>query len=262
MKKLLKFSTIHTKKPKLRKVDIESQLKHFSIISFYVDPEVISNLIHPRFKPVIIKNKIGEQKAIFSVIPFLDNDFHFKGIKFLKFKFGQTNYRTYVIDKKTGEHVVWFLGTSLDSITYLIPKYIWKLPWHKNNIQFHCKYSNELNKYESYKCETKSGFGKNKFELEDLGRKPDNLPGFSDLETGLVIITHPFKGYYFKSNGDLGSYSIWHKPLNLNEGKLKYGNFVLLKKYNIWDDKNEDIHSVLIQHETAFSIYLPPKTIT
>ncbi|NJN05593.1 MAG: hypothetical protein HC814_03245 [Rhodobacteraceae bacterium] len=50
-----------------------------------------------------------------SAVPFLDLDFHFdRVLPFAKFVFGQTNYRVYVIDRRTGEHAVWFSAPRWD----------------------------------------------------------------------------------------------------------------------------------------------------
>ena len=257
----VKFSQIHFDKPRLSFFDVETHLKHFALITFYVDKNVIRKLVDPRFDLVTIKDPCGRERCLFSVVPFLDDRFHFKFLPFLNFNFGQTNYRTYVIDKKTGEHVVWFLGTTLDSLSCLIPNYIWKIPWHRGKILFDCEFDDNENKYSSYKCNTTDGWARNSFELEDTGQEVEELKGFSDFETGLAILTHPFKGYFYRRDGSLGTYKIWHDILKLNIGRLKQGRFELLEKENIWNGKMEDIHSVLIQKKTYFSIYLPPKKI-
>jgi transposase InsO family protein len=75
---------------------------------------------------VTITGDDGAPKALVSVVPFLDQDFHFVRCPWPKSRFGQTNYRAYVIDGKTGEHVVWFFGTSLASFLVVVPRVAWK----------------------------------------------------------------------------------------------------------------------------------------
>lgn len=109
-------------------IDAHTSMAHFAIITYCVDPEKLRPLVHERFELVTIPTERHGERALISVVPFLDLDFCFVNCPWPKFQFGQTNYRAYVIDRETGEHVVWFFGTSLDSVTNLIPRYFWKLP--------------------------------------------------------------------------------------------------------------------------------------
>jgi hypothetical protein len=71
----------------------------------------------------------GQEKALISVVPFVDVDFTSAVYPFPKFTMGQTNYRIYIVDTLTCERCVWFLGTTLDSWTVLVPRVLWNLPW-------------------------------------------------------------------------------------------------------------------------------------
>lgn len=71
----------------------------------------------------------GERKVLISVVPFVDVDFTSAVYPFPNFTMGQTNYRIYIVDTLTGERCVWFLGTTLDSWTVLVPRLLWNLPW-------------------------------------------------------------------------------------------------------------------------------------
>ena len=99
-------------------------------------------------------------------------------------------------------------------------------------------------------------------ELEDLGHPVTALEGFEDLETALVILTHPLTGFYHRRDGRLGSYSIWHPRLEMNPCRLISARFELLQRLGLvsYEDQQQP-HSVLIQHECLFHVHLPPKLV-
>jgi len=109
---------------------------------------------------------------------------------------------------------------------------------------------------------TDSGWAPAELELTDTGQPPQQLLGFPDVETGLVILTHPLQGYYYRRDGRLGSYSIWHDRLQLTTGSATTAHFPLLEKLGLVDSGDlSAIHSVLIQPKTEFTIYLPPTVV-
>ena len=125
----LKIKDFLHERPKPSGLDVVCKLQNFAIITYAVSPERFNGLIPPRFKlDTVVIN--GEEKALISVVPFIDVDFTSAVVPFPKFRMGQTNYRVYIIDTKTQERCVWFLGTTLDSWTVMVPRFFWKLPWH------------------------------------------------------------------------------------------------------------------------------------
>ena len=68
-----------------------------------------------------------EERVLLSIVPFMDVDSSLAVYPFPKFRMGQTNYRIYIIDRKTDKHCVWFTGTRLDPWTRLC------------RIQFNCR---------------------------------------------------------------------------------------------------------------------------
>ena len=138
--KTLRFSDQMHDRRRPTGADVETSLAHFSIITYLADPTVARRHIHPRFELDLVEID-GDSHALLSVVPFLDFDFHFASLPWFKWTFGQTNYRMYVTDTETGEHVVWFLGTTLDSSSVVIPRYLWNLPWHRGRIRFDCEFA-------------------------------------------------------------------------------------------------------------------------
>lgn len=240
-------------------IDVETTLAHFAIITCLIDPALLRPLIHPRFQLDLVEVD-GQERALLSVVPFMDQDFRFVRFPWIRWRFGQTNYRVYVTDTQTGEHVAWFIGTSLDSWTVSIPRRLWKLPWHRAHISFDCHYDETAHRYSRYRMQTTDSWADAEIELQDTGQPPTKLTGFDDLETGLVILTHPRKGFYYRRDGRLGTYQIWHDRLQTTAGSTTSARFTLLEELGLVAPGEEPaIHSVLLQHETEFTIYLPPR---
>jgi len=242
-------------------IDAVTTLRHFAIVTYAVEPERVRAHLHPRFMPDVVTTD-GE-RALVSVVPFHDIEFRLARCPWPRFRFGQTNYRTYVIDKETGERCVWFFGTCLDSWSVAIPRLAWKLPWHKGRIRFDCARSHEDQRYEHYRMTTASDWAPAMVELEDTGNPPGPLPGFANRETAEVILTHPLRGVFSRRDGRLGSYSVWHDRLQPSEGRCIDARFELLDRLKLVPLAEQTrTHSVLIQHETEFTIFLPPRGLS
>ena len=260
--KRLRFESSHLTRRPPAGIDVVTMLEHFAIITYLVDPAALRPHIDERFEPDCVTAADGSEKALLSVVPFLDRDFRFVRFPFFKWRFGQTNYRAYVTDRTTGEHAVWFFGTSLASWTVNIPYYIWRLPWYQATINFDVAWDESAQRYSRYQFTTDSEWAPAQCTLEDSGAAVQELAGFPDLETGKVLLTHPLKGYYYRRDGSLGSYSIWHDKLQLTSGRAIQANFPLLDRLGLVKEGDLDaIHSVLIQPATEFTIYLPPKPV-
>lgn len=247
------------KRQKPTGIDVVTTLAHFAIVTYMVEPEHLRPHVHQRFALDTITAPDGSQKALISVVPFEDRDFRFVRFPFYKWHFGQTNYRAYVTDKQTGEHVVWFFGTSLASATVAIPRYLWQLPWHRADIRFDTEVVD--GRYQRYRMTTRSDWAEADLVLHDTGKAPQALIGFSDLEAGLLLLTHPMRGYYYRRDGKLGGYNIWHDRLQMTMGEASVANFALLDHLGLVEIGDlSTLHSILIQPETEFTIYLPPTT--
>ena len=254
----LKFTREILESPPLRKWDVATALVHFAIITYHVDADVVRRLLHPRFEPDCVEIN-GQRRALLSVVPFIDQDFHFACMPWLRWRFAQTNYRIYVRDKVTGEHAVWFLGTSLDSWTVAIPRHRWNMPWHRARISFDCEHDDDARRYTRYRMQTTRSWADAEMELADTGVPPTALPGFADLETAMVVLTHPMRGYYHRRDGRLGSYSIWHDRLTPTVGSVVSARFALLEQMGLVDSGDaSSVHSVFLQPRTDFTIALPP----
>lgn len=237
-------------------------LKHFAIVSYAIEPGRIRPYVDSRFELEVFTGADGSSRSLVSMVPFEDQDFRFVGASWLKLRFGQTNYRTYVIDRETGNHLAWFFGTTLDSASVIIPRYAWKLPWHRGRIRFDCAYDASQKRYSRYRMTTRSRWAPVEIDLEDSGQAVSRLADCADLEAGLVILTHPLIGVFYRRDGGLGSYNIWHDRLRLSTGKCVRAKIDLFDRLRIVPFAEQlEPHSVLIQPETEFTIYLPPRRL-
>jgi hypothetical protein len=258
----LRFTKAMLTRPPLARGDVIAHLEHFAIVSYAVSPERVRPHVHPRFEFDCFTAADGTSRVWVSVVPFEDREFRFAAVTRPKFRFGQTNYRTYVIDRLTGQRAVWFFGTTLDSWLVIVPRNIWRLPWHRGRVRFDCDFDESLNRYVRYRMVTKSAWAPVELEIEDSGEPVVALDGFRDLEAGLVSLTHPLTGVYYRRDGQLGTYRIWHERLRCTSGRLVKARFELLERLGIASYAEQAApHSVLLQRRTEFAIYLPPERL-
>ena len=261
MQEPLNFKDFLVKRPKPKGIDVLCGLKHFAIITYAVPEDRFSGLFPDRFKLDTIEIN-GKAHGLISVVPFIDVDFTSAVFPFPKFTMGQTNYRIYIVDKKTNERCVWFLGTTLDSWTLLVPRLFWNLPWHAGKVVFDCVQNSDSGLYEKYFMETQSEWAAASVELTQMPNQSFDFPGFPNAETALVYLTHPLAGFYHRRDNQLGTYRVWHKELAVKPGQLKRANFDLLTRLGIVNlEEQQSPYSVLIEPLNEFTIYLPPKVI-
>lgn len=255
----LRFNDERLTRPAVKAWDVAATLEHFAIISYAVPVERVRPHVDPAFELDSFPGPTGDPVVWVSMVPFEDQDFHFAAMPWLRFRFGQTNYRTYVIEPSTGRRAVWFFGTTLDSWTVAIPRYVWRLPWHRGHIRFDCEYDSKSGCYTRYRTQTQSDWAPVELELGDSGSPITALDGISDLEAGLVALTHPLVGVYYRRDNRLGTYRIWHDRLQCTSGSVVSAKIGLFDRLGLvpYDEQGRP-HSVLVQHRTEFAIYLPP----
>lgn len=227
-------------------------LKDFAIITYLVDVEKLRKHIPKQFELVTV-NDNGVEKGVMSAVPFLDEDFCIKRFfPFIKFKFYQTNYRVYVIDKKTGEHLVWFFGTNLGSFIVNVPRVLWRIPWHKAIYK-------DKGKGNDYSLSVKSNFNSGEIKFTKTNESIKLLNGFKNMEEMMLILTHPIKGVYYKLNDKVGTYRIAHNKMELKIGEPKAMYFSLYEKLGLLTkvEMNKPF-AIFYMDEIRFDIELPP----
>jgi len=261
VQKSRKMKDYLTGRSKPKGIDVLCSLKHFAIITYAVPAERYQGLFPERFQLDTVQIN-GQAMGLISVVPFIDVDFTSAVFPFPKFTMGQTNYRIYIIDTETGERCVWFLGTTLDSWTLAVPRYVWNLPWYAGKISFDCSLNEATGLYDKYQMTTQSDWAEASVELVQSESDSFDFPGFPDTESALVYLTQPLAGFYYRRDKKLGTYRVWHTELEVKPATLQSAQFKLLSDLGIVKQSEQcSPYSVLIESINEFTIYLPPTVI-
>jgi hypothetical protein len=240
-------------------INIQCRLQHFAIVTYSVAPMQLRRMIPERFRldTVIID---GTERALISAVPFLNVDFGLAAHPSPKLVMGQVDYRTYIIDQHTGERAVWFLGTTLDSWTLPLPRYIWQQPWHAGRTRFDCQLAADRQHYQHYHMHTASAWASAEVSLRQPPDSSVAYPGFADEETALCYLTHPLVGFYHRlRDGCVGAYRVWHDRLHVCPAQLINARFALFDRLGLVTyAQQQQPHSVLLQPINDFTVYLPP----
>lgn len=251
-----RFSDALLARPRTGWMDVTSTLGDFAIITFAVAPEALARHLPEGFAPDVVRLDDGRHVALISAVPFFDLDFRFGFAPWLRFRFGQTNYRAYVVHR--GRRAVWFFGTSLATRWVAIPRHLWKLPWHRARMEWETRWDGERCRH--YRLRTDGAWGAADIELEGDDAVADRLDGFADAEAAAVVLTHPLDGYFRRRDGRLGTYSVWHDRLVLRVGRAVRARFALFERLGLVAP-DQTPHSVLLQRATEFIIFLPPRAL-
>jgi uncharacterized protein YqjF (DUF2071 family) len=252
-----RFADAPTTFPPPTLLGLRSTLHHFAIVTYAVPPERLMNHVDPAFRLDTAWVDHGE-RALVSVVPFLNTEFRSSRLWSPSLSFGQTNYRVYVIERATGRRGVWFLGTTLHSATVWVPRLLWGMPWHYGELDFDCELARGT--YRTYCLRTESEVAPVELSLASRGETAVSLPGFEDDETSLVVLTHPLEGYFRRRDGHVGRYSVWHERLELHHAEVETARFGWLDALGIVPFEEQlTPHSVLLQPRTDFWVHLPPR---
>lgn len=240
--------------PRLGVMAIKTTLSPFAIITYAVDPDKLRALIpSDRFELTTFLID-GQPKAFVSAVPFVDIDFHFSRLP-IGFSFGQVNYRAYVIDRQTGEHCVWFFGTTLGSPLVCVPRHLWRMPWHRAHHEFHLDKSR-------FSGQAKGRWGSMNFELVDTGQPPALLPGFATTDEMTLILTHPIEGYFRRSDGRIGRYAVWHEIIESHSAEVNEAYFSVFEELRLLTRQEMKCPaSALFCRSVDFLVDLPPRAL-
>jgi hypothetical protein len=256
-------------RPSPNRLDIHSDLLHFALINYALPKQRLeAHILMDRFD--IPEFDIhGQKLALMSAVPFWDADFRFVRLApWLKWQFAQTNYRVYVMDRATGQHVAWFFGTTLGSPIVYAARALWGIPWHYARYAVDCvraggtvgkpaTANNE--RYGRYTITTQSDWAAAEIDLHDTGQAITCQPGFGSMAEMQLILTHPVQGFYTRLNGRLGSYSVWHDLIPLTMAQPQHLYFSLYERLNLLSPTEmQQPHSIFLCPRTTFDVHLPP----
>jgi hypothetical protein len=135
----------------------------------------------------------------------------------------------------------------------LVPKLLWKLPWHYGSFYFQVD-------QEKYSLRLKSKFSNNQIEIKKTQKKVELKQGFADLETMLTSLTDLLIGYYYRRDNQVGTYSIHHPRMEMYEASANFLYFSLFEDLKLLSaSEMQNPHSIFSCEAVPFEIYLPPK---
>jgi hypothetical protein len=244
-------------------LDVHSTLRHFALINYTLPIARLERYIPTDRFAIATFDIGGERRAMLSAVPFLDWDFHFARLApFLKFRFGQTNHRAYIINKATGEPGVWFFGTTLGSPVVQIARALWRIPWYPARYRIDCAYNAPARRYDTFRYTITSDWCSARVNIEDTGEPVALAAGFASMDAMRLILTHPVDGYFFRRDGTLGTYAVRHDAIQATTGHAKDLYFSLYDRLGLLSpDEMQHPHSIFLMPAIAFRILLPPKRL-
>ena len=238
-------------------LDVWVTLRNYAIVTFAVMPDALARHLPDGFEPEVFTLASGDDRAFVSAVAFLDVKFRMRVLPWPRFSFGQTNYRAYVLHR--GERAAWFFGTSLATPFVLVPRYLWRMPWHHARMRFDVDWNGD--RCERYRLTTRARWGAAELIACGSDEPVGTLDGFSTAEETALVLTHPTDAYYRRRDGALATYSIAHAPLQAQRGTVERARFRLWEDLGLVSEHDEP-HSVLLQRESDYAIYLPPRPLS
>ena len=225
------------------------------MVTYRVDAEQLAATMPAEVGPDRFTFDDGTEGALVSAVPFLDRDFHFRFFPPAKVSCGQVNYRAYVTFR--GQRGVWFFGTSLDSVFVTLPRFVWQMPWHRDDIAIDHEWDGD--RCGSWSL-TATGWGAASCHLQPSGEPLGRLDGFADLDETLEVLTHPMVGWYERGRGRLGRYSVWHPVLTLESCAAPGSRFEVFERLGL-TEPGQVPHSAVVARTVHFDVHTPPTRV-
>jgi uncharacterized protein YqjF (DUF2071 family) len=234
-------------------LDATTTLRDFAIVTFAVEPQRLARWLPPEFEVDTFRLADGSLRGFVSAVPFRDVGFHLAFAPWLRFAFGQINYRAYV--RYRGERCVWFFGTMLGSPLVAIPRYVWRLPWHRARIDLSATWQGP--RCDRYELDAHGRWGTARLRATGSEEPGGRLDGFADAAETSLVLTHPLRGYYRRRDGRIGTYAVAHERLQMTRAVAHESRFSVFEDLDLFD-RAAAPHSVLLVAQTIFTIELPP----
>lgn len=236
-------------RPPARWCHASTALDDFALITWATDPARVAALLPDGFVP-----EVRNDRAFVSMVPFLDDGFHFRAAPFARVSCGQVNYRAYV--RRGDQSGVWFFGTSLDSVFVHLPRIAWKMPWYRTRLSVTSSWDDDACR--SWRLEATGAWGGATIALRGTGRPLPVPDGFADADDAHRVLLDPFVGWYQRRDGSgIGRYSVWHEPLAPEEAVADEIRCDVLRTLDVIDDGQAPV-SIGVQRRVHFDVHTPP----
>ena len=249
--------------PRLGLFDVSSHLRGFVTTSYDVDPAALAAYLPDGFTPDVFTLDDGRERAFVSAVSFVNTRFHFGFAPFVRLRARQTNYRAYI---RVGEQrAVWFFGTSFGArMGLLVPRTLWRLPWAFGAGSTQSTFDDD-GALVKLRWDVTGALGEERLDLEGTGEPMGRLDGFVDEESTQLVLTHPTVGYLRRRGAPSAkrrvvTYSVWHRALRLERARVREARFTLFEALGLIEPEASP-HSVLVQEETHYLIFLPPRRV-
>ena len=220
-------------------------LEDFAIINWEVDPDRVRQHLPAGFA---VEERAGA--ACVAMVAFRNHGFHFRAAPFARLSCGQADYRTFV--RHGDERGVWFFGGSLSSRLVTVATTLWRMPWHRESIDIVTSRSNAGDRWTF----TAGGnWGTASVALTSSGQPLHGAP--SDVGSTLV---DPMIGWYPRSDGGIGRYSVWHEPLRLQTATAEVTRCDAFDRLGVIDSDQEP-SSAGLQWTIPFDVHTPPTRV-
>jgi hypothetical protein len=185
------------------------------------------------------------------MVAFRNHGFHFRAAPFARLSCGQADYRALV--RHGDERGVWFFGGSLSSRLVTVANALWKMPWHHDSIEIAA--SSNVQGGDDWTFTADGNWGAAGVSLTTFGRPFQGTA--SDVGATLV---DPMIGWYPRTTGGVGRYSVWHEPLQLQEAVATVTRCDVFERLGVID-RDQAPASAGLQRRVPFEVHTPPTTI-
>lgn len=247
-------ATLDLPRPRMRLLDVSSDLVDFAITTFDVSPESLAARLPPGFEPERVTLPDGRERALVSAVTFVNTRFFVGYAPFVKLRCAQTNYRAYV--RYRGESGCFFFATHLDHPLVAMPRYAWRMPWSRSRVQVEAAWS--AARLGVYVWKGRGREGEERLRARGLGEPVGTLPGFATRSETQRMLTAPLLGWLKRRDGELATYSVWHAPLELERCAVDDVRFECWERLGLVAP-GQPPHSVLAQRLTKYLVLLPPR---
>lgn len=205
---------------------------------------------------------LPHEAALVSMVAFTDRDFRFNFWPATSVACGQINYRAYV--RHGGQTGVWFFHTSLDSRLVAVPRRLWGMPWHRDQVAVTARWRDPGPTLDFLEVAADGASGATRVRLSGVGRHPgvEPVPGL-DLGGPLEIsdrYTDPTLGWFARPRGALRRYSVWHPRMRMVPARAVTARCALFERLGLIDADQKPVDARAIR-EVRFDVHTPPRRL-